>query len=275
MGGDDAAGRAALGDRVHRRRRVLGTTGFHGIDHRNRHCGWGIWIGPPSAGATATAPRRACSASSTPSVTSPWRRCGCTCTGQRPRPAQLREGGVRQRGRPPPPLLERRRAHRRRDDGGVPRQPAVREPHRPHPLASLGVKERLTTSLPVRAVGRFLSAQGPNWATIIAWNLFFAFFPMVFLVITVVGLALHDPGTRATIEQQVLAAFPSCRAQQSGGGSCQIITALDDFRQEHRPVRGHRHPRPGVVRAPASSAPSRTASTASTRASRATSCARS
>jgi membrane protein len=46
-----------------------------------------------------------------------------------------------------------------------------------------------------------------------------------------VGLALHDPGTRATIEQQVLAAFPSCRAHQTGGGSCQIITALDDFRK--------------------------------------------
>jgi YihY family inner membrane protein len=93
------------------------------------------------------------------------------------------------------------------------------------------VKDRLATSLLVRSVGRFLGAQGPNWATIIAWNLFFAFFPMVFLVITVVGLALHDPATRATIEQQVLAAFPSCRAQQTGGGSCQIITALDDFRK--------------------------------------------
>ncbi len=91
--------------------------------------------------------------------------------------------------------------------------------------------KRITGSLPVRAVGRFLSAQGPNWATIIAWNLFFAFFPMVFLVITVVGLVLHDPGARSTIEQQVLAAFPSCRAQQAGGGSCQIITALDDFRR--------------------------------------------
>jgi membrane protein len=91
--------------------------------------------------------------------------------------------------------------------------------------------KRLTRSLPVRAVSRFLSAQGPNWATIIAWNLFFAFFPMVFLVITVVGLALHDPGARAAIIQQVLAAFPSCRAPQSGGGSCQLITALDDFRQ--------------------------------------------
>ncbi len=25
----------------------IGVTGFHDIDHRNRHCGWGIWIGPP------------------------------------------------------------------------------------------------------------------------------------------------------------------------------------------------------------------------------------
>jgi RimJ/RimL family protein N-acetyltransferase len=25
----------------------IGITGFHGIDHRNRHCGWGIWLGPP------------------------------------------------------------------------------------------------------------------------------------------------------------------------------------------------------------------------------------
>jgi YihY family inner membrane protein len=93
------------------------------------------------------------------------------------------------------------------------------------------VKDRLLKSLPIRAVKRYLGAQGPNWATIIAWNLFFAFFPMVFLVITVVGLALRDPGTRATVVQQVLAAFPSCRAQQSSGGSCQIITALDDFRK--------------------------------------------
>ncbi len=25
----------------------IGATGFHGIDHHNRHCNWGIWIGPP------------------------------------------------------------------------------------------------------------------------------------------------------------------------------------------------------------------------------------
>jgi RimJ/RimL family protein N-acetyltransferase len=25
----------------------MGSTGLHAIDHRNRHCGWGIWLGPP------------------------------------------------------------------------------------------------------------------------------------------------------------------------------------------------------------------------------------
>jgi RimJ/RimL family protein N-acetyltransferase len=25
----------------------IGVTGFHAIDHHNRHCSWGIWIGPP------------------------------------------------------------------------------------------------------------------------------------------------------------------------------------------------------------------------------------
>jgi membrane protein len=95
----------------------------------------------------------------------------------------------------------------------------------------IAVKARLVGALPIRAVRRFLGAQGPNWATIIAWNLFFAFFPMVFLAISAVGLALRDPGTRATVVQQVLAAFPSCHADQSGGGQCQIVSALDDFRR--------------------------------------------
>ena len=92
------------------------------------------------------------------------------------------------------------------------------------------VKDRLLASLPLRALRRFLDAQGPNWATIIAWNLFFAFFPMVFLAISIVGLALRDPATRDAVVQQVLAAFPSCQAK-AGAPPCQIVTALDDFRR--------------------------------------------
>ncbi|MDQ2960290.1 MAG: YihY/virulence factor BrkB family protein [Candidatus Dormibacteraeota bacterium] len=89
------------------------------------------------------------------------------------------------------------------------------------------MKKRILNLLIVRAVRRYLGAQGPNWATIVAWNLFFAFLPMVILTITVVGLVMRDPGTRATIEQQVVAAFPDCRS----GGTCEILSALRSFRQ--------------------------------------------
>lgn len=79
----------------------------------------------------------------------------------------------------------------------------------------------------VKAVRRFLDAQGPNWGTVVAWNLFFAFFPMVIMAVTVVGLILQDPGARAVIESQVAAAFPSC----ADGGQCPILGALNDFRR--------------------------------------------
>lgn len=88
--------------------------------------------------------------------------------------------------------------------------------------------QRLAHLLPVRAILRFLAAQGPNWATIVAWNLFFAFLPMVFLVVSVVGLVLQDPGASHTIEAQVVAAFPSCHAGVPS--SCPILGALDNFR---------------------------------------------
>jgi membrane protein len=53
---------------------------------------------------------------------------------------------------------------------------------------------RLLTLLPVRAIRRFLDNQGPNWGTLVAWNALFAFFPIVLVTITVLGLVLQDPG---------------------------------------------------------------------------------
>jgi membrane protein len=92
------------------------------------------------------------------------------------------------------------------------------------------MKHRLLTSFPVRVVKRYLDAQGPNWATLIAWNALFAFFPIVLVTITVVGIILQDPGTKRTIESQVAAAFPTCN-HLTAGQSCEIINALNSFRQ--------------------------------------------
>jgi membrane protein len=92
------------------------------------------------------------------------------------------------------------------------------------------VKERLVGAFPVRVVQRYLNAQGPNWATLIAWNALFAFFPIVLVTITVVGIVLQDPGVKQTIEHQIDAIFPTCR-QVSGGQSCGIVDALNSFRR--------------------------------------------
>lgn len=79
---------------------------------------------------------------------------------------------------------------------------------------------------PVRVVKRFLDAQGPNWATLIAWNGLFAMFPMVLITVTIIGAVLNSPSLSHGIEQQVVAAFPSKSSQQ------QILNALHDFKQK-------------------------------------------
>jgi membrane protein len=81
--------------------------------------------------------------------------------------------------------------------------------------------QRLTRTFPVRAVKRYLDAQGPNWATLIAWNALFALFPMVLIAITILGVVLHDPGAAKNVEQAVVTAFPGKNSQ------AQILQALD------------------------------------------------
>jgi membrane protein len=88
-----------------------------------------------------------------------------------------------------------------------------------------GLKERVTHSFPVRVAKRYLDAQGPNWATLIAWNALFAFFPMVLITVTVIGLVLQNPGLQSGLEQQVAKAFPNKQNQQD------ILGALHSFKQ--------------------------------------------
>jgi membrane protein len=89
------------------------------------------------------------------------------------------------------------------------------------------MKARLLDILPVRVIRRYLDHQGPNWGTLIAWNALFAFFPIVLVTITVLGLVLQDPGVKQQIESQIAAGFPNCRH----GQHCEIIDALNSFRE--------------------------------------------
>jgi membrane protein len=91
------------------------------------------------------------------------------------------------------------------------------------------MKKRLLGSLPVRVVKRYLDAQGPNWGTLIAWNALFAFFPIVLITITVLGLVLQDSGIKNSLEHQIAAAFPNCR--HLAADKCEIIVALRDFKE--------------------------------------------
>ncbi|HZS15926.1 MAG TPA: YihY/virulence factor BrkB family protein [Candidatus Dormibacteraeota bacterium] len=86
--------------------------------------------------------------------------------------------------------------------------------------------KRLATAFPVRAVKRYLDAQGPNWATLIAWNALFALFPMVLITFTVIGVVLHDPTMAANFKRSFVDSVTSDPQQRA-----QIATALDAFRQ--------------------------------------------
>ena len=85
---------------------------------------------------------------------------------------------------------------------------------------------RLTRVFPVRAVKRYLDAQGPNWATLIAWNGLFAMLPMILVAATVLGAVLHSPGIASGVETQVVNAFPNKGDQKT------ITTALGAFRDK-------------------------------------------
>jgi membrane protein len=83
---------------------------------------------------------------------------------------------------------------------------------------------RLGRAFPVRVIKRYLDANGPNWATLIAWNTLFAMFPIVLVAATVVGFVLNNQGIAEGLEQQVVNAFPGKKNQD------QILGALHAFR---------------------------------------------
>ena len=85
---------------------------------------------------------------------------------------------------------------------------------------------RLGRAFPVRVVKRYLDAQGPNWASLIAWNALFAIFPILLVTATVIGFVLQNQSIADGVQQQVVHAFP-------GKDTAKTITgALNDFRHK-------------------------------------------
>jgi len=79
-----------------------------------------------------------------------------------------------------------------------------------------------------RVLLRYLDRQGGNWATLIAWNLLFAFFPMALLTVGALGFLLQSPGVTHLFHREIAGMLP-------GGQGAQVVAALQAFRQ-HRGV---------------------------------------
>ena len=64
---------------------------------------------------------------------------------------------------------------------------------------------RIQASLPGRVLARYGEAKGGTWAIVIAWNSLFAFFPIVIVAVTLLGIALRSmaPDAAVGIEDSV------------------------------------------------------------------------
>ena len=107
---------------------------------------------------------------------------------------------------------------------------AASDRDRDHPLSGesrRGLKERLLASFPIRVVKRYMEVNAPNWATIIAWNALFAFFPIVLVTVTILGIVIHDPGVANTVEMKVATIFGGSPDEQH-----EILGAFRAFRSQ-------------------------------------------
>ena len=84
---------------------------------------------------------------------------------------------------------------------------------------------RLRRTLLVRVVARYLGRNGPNQATLIAWNLLFAIFPIVLLAVTLAGVVFRDPAMGRAVARAVAAILPQ-------GKGAVVLSALEAFHRD-------------------------------------------
>lgn len=70
-------------------------------------------------------------------------------------------------------------------------------------------------TIPVRLVQRLVEDDGPNWATVVAWNALTAVFPIALALIAIVGFALSRAGIdQSVVVHEITVLFPSDQATQ-------------------------------------------------------------
>ncbi len=81
---------------------------------------------------------------------------------------------------------------------------------------------RVRRILLLRVVMRYVGRNGPNQATLVAWNLLFAIFPIVLLAVTLAGVVFRDPAMGRAVAKAVASLLPH------GRGSV-VLSALQSF----------------------------------------------
>lgn len=91
------------------------------------------------------------------------------------------------------------------------------------------MKEQLLNSFPGRVLRRYASSNGSAWGINIAWNLLFAFFPIVLAVTTFLAIFLGGGGAATGIDQTLDKQLP-------GGQGALVVEALHSFHNAAGPL---------------------------------------
>ena len=70
------------------------------------------------------------------------------------------------------------------------------------------VADRVRGTVPFRVITAFGESQASNYAAALAFSAFLAMFPMILGALSIIGLAIRDPGTEARFQSLILQLFP-------------------------------------------------------------------
>lgn len=83
---------------------------------------------------------------------------------------------------------------------------------------------RIRTWLPFRVLAAYGASQASNYASALAFTCMLAMFPLILGILSLVGLAIRDPGIEARAQSLIIQAFP-------GSAQPQLLDALHGVRQ--------------------------------------------
>jgi membrane protein len=81
----------------------------------------------------------------------------------------------------------------------------------------------------VRVIKRYAAANGGTYATNIAWNTLFAFFPIILLITTILTAIFGGSDVSTTIDKNIQSAIPGTQGQE-------IVQALHSFKKATGPL---------------------------------------